>query len=216
MRYENIPDALSESLRGLVNRYELRAGESLPSIISVTSAVEGEGVTTVSQALALMIAHDFGKFVCWIDCSWMTAGQTRDPDDPRPSLVDILADRSNVLSAFQSSPELPQLVSLSTAPVPEIKRNMIVRSSEFEWLLGVLTDEFDHVVFDVPPVLSNANGLFLLRKSDASILVVRQRSTPASLARRALEAMQPTMNLGVVLNDVRSRVPRWIQTLLGD
>jgi Mrp family chromosome partitioning ATPase len=133
----------------------------------------------------------------------------------RPSLLDILADQSRILSAFQRSPDLPQLMSLAPGPVPDSKRNMIVRSPEFERLLSILADEFDHVVFDIPPVLTSANGLALLRRADASLLVVRHRSTTLAQVQRAMEATQPTPNLGVVLNRYRTSIPARLRRLLG-
>ncbi|MDJ0770835.1 MAG: CpsD/CapB family tyrosine-protein kinase [Ilumatobacter sp.] len=216
LRYEEIPVELAEALRTIVNRYELRHGEGLPSTISVTSALGGEGVTFVSQALSTLIAQETGKYVCWVDCSWLALDHTVNPMDGRPGLIDILADRSNILSAFQTSPDLPQLMSLTAGSVPQHKRNVIVRSPEFDRLLDVLTSEFDHVIFDIPPVLANANGLTLIRRSDASLLVVRHRATSVNQFQRALEATQPTPNLGVVLNRYRTSIPRRLRRLLGE
>jgi protein-tyrosine kinase len=215
LRYDEIPAEMAEGLRGIVNRYELRAGERLPKSIAVTSPLPGEGVTTVSQALSVMIAQEMGNFVCWVDCAWLTPDGVRDQQSGRPNLVDLLADQSRIISAFQASPDLPQLMSLTPGPVPESKRNMIVRSPEFERLLAVLADEFDHVVFDLPPVLTSANGLALLRRADASLLVVRHRSTTLAQVQRAIEATEPTPNLGTVLNRYRTSIPVRLRRLLG-
>lgn len=216
LRYDDIPQELAEAIRTIVNRYELRHDQKLPSTIAVTSALHGEGVTTVSQALSTLIAQETGQYVCWVDCSWLAPDHSAGSTNGRPGLMDILADRANILSAFQSSPELPQLMSLSAGPVPESKRNMIARSPEFDRLLDVLTSEFDHIVFDIPPVLSNANGLALVRRSDASLLVVRHRTTSVRQFRRALDATQPTPNLGVLLNKFRTSIPRRLRALLGE
>jgi protein-tyrosine kinase len=214
LRYRDIPPELADAVREIINRYELRTRERVPKSIAVTSAMRGEGVTTVSQALATLIAQEIGSFVCWVDCQWL-AGEA-DPARPsdRPNLLEILADQSQIMSAFRSSPELPQLVTLSPGPVPESKRNIIVRSPEFEHLLGVLAEEFDHVVFDIPPVLANANALALLRRADASVLVVRHRATLLHHVQRALDVTQPVPNLAVLLNRYRTRIPGFIRRLL--
>jgi tyrosine-protein kinase Etk/Wzc len=214
--YEEIPGPLAEALRRIVNRHELRQDEHLPTSISVTAALRGEGTTTVSQALSTLIAQEMGRYVCWVDCSWLAGDHPVAAPDGRPGLIEILADRSKVLSAFQAVPDLPQLITLSPGYVEESKRNMIARSPEFDQLLDVLTAEFDHVIFDIPPVLQNANGLALVRRSDASLLVVRQRSTSIAQFEQALDATMPTPNLGVVLNRFRTSIPRRIRRLLGD
>lgn len=216
LRYDDIPQELAEAIRTVVNRYELRHDERLPTTIAVTSALHGEGVTLTSQALSTLVAQETGQYVCWVDCSWLASDQAAESTNGRPGLIEILADRAKILSAFQSAPDLPQLMSLNPGPVPESKRNMIVRSPEFDQLLDVLTSEFDHVVFDIPPVLNNANGLALVRRSDASLFVVRHRSTSIRQFRRALDATQPTPNLGVVLNKFKTSIPRRLRTLLGD
>lgn len=217
-RYDDIPAPLAEALRRIVNRHELRHENLLPATISATAPVRGEGTTTVSQALATLIAQEMGRYVCWVDCSWLAGGRSEetDDDDGRPSLIEILADRSKVLAAFQSAPDLSQLLVLNSGKVPASKRNMIVRSPEFDQLLDVLTAEFDHVIFDIPPVLENANGLAFLRRSDASLLVVRQRATSLAQFERALDATQPTPNLGVVLNRFDSKVPHRLRRVFGD
>lgn len=212
--YDDISVDLAEALRGIVNRHELRSG-ALPKSIVTVAADAGEGVTTVSQALATLIAQETGRFVCWVDCSWL--GSETDRAQPgQAGLVEILADNTRISSAFRTSPDLPQLVSLSPGPVPEADRNKIVRSPEFERLLDILSEEFDHVIFDLPPVLSHANALALVRLADAWLLVVRHRSTSLPRVRRVVDAMEPTPNLGVLLNRYRSSIPGGIARLMGN
>jgi Mrp family chromosome partitioning ATPase len=212
--YNTIPAPLAESLRSIVNRYELSTGEPLPNSIAVTSPLPGEGVTTVSQSLATLIACEMGRFVCWVDCGWLTS-DAADSDTNRPDLLDLLDDDAQIHAAFQADPDVPRLISLSPGPVPEAKRNLIVRSPSFERLLNVLADEFDHVVFDLPPVLTNSNALAMLRQADASLLVVRHRSTTLAQVERAIDASLPTPNLGVVLNRYRTSIPQALRRLLG-
>ena len=88
--------------------------------------------------------------------------------------------------------------------------------SEFEDLIDLLCEEFDHVVFDVPPLLSNASSLAIVRLADSSLLVTKQRHTSISHVRRALGAMESTRNLGVILNQYRTYIPSGIRRLLGE
>ena len=212
-RYDDIPFELAEPLRSIVNRHELRTGASLPNSIAVTSPLPGDGVTTVSQAFATLVAQEMGRFVCWVDCGWMAQGADAAASDG-PDLLDLLSDHSLIQSAFQSTPEVPNLIGLAPGPVPESKRNLIVRSPAFERLLEILTDEFEHVIFDLPPILSNANAMAMLRQADASLLVVRQRSATVAQVQRAIDSARPTPNLGVVLNRYRTRIPRRLRRLL--
>ena len=216
LRYEDIPVELAEALRAIINRYELRNDSTLPATIAVTSAMRGEGVTTISQVLATVIAKELSQYVCWVDCSWMSADPQPTAASGRPGLIDILSDRANILSAFQTAPDVPQLFTLRAGPLPEAQRNMIARSPQFDSLLEVLSNEFDHVIFDVPPVLINSNALALLRRADESLFVVRHRATSITQFKRLSEATQPTPNFGVVLNQYRTSIPARIRRILGD
>lgn len=214
--YGNVPPDLAEAVRGILNRHELREQSALPATIAVTGPSRGVGTSTVSQALATILAQELGRFVCWIDCSWMRPDAAGGTDGQAPDLIDILQDHSRLSSAFTSSEQLPQLVCLAPGAVPDESRNQIVRSPELQELLQILSEEFDHLVFDVPPVLGHANSLTLLRWADASLLVVKHRGTTVSEVRRSLETMDPTPNLGVVLNQYRTRIPAGVRRLLGE
>ena len=210
-----MPGELAEALRGIINRSELREGSSLPNSIAVTSALLGEGVTTTSQSMASLVAQEMSSFTCWVDCSWLTPEASRSEND-RPGLIDILNNQSLVQQAFHTTEDQPNLFSFSPGPVPDHKRNMIVRSQEFDRLLSILVEEFDHIIFDLPPILSNANSLALLRRADASFLVVKHRGASLAQVERAITAMEPTPNLGVLLNQYHSRIPRRLRRFIGE
>lgn len=216
LAYDEIPTELAEALRTIINRYELRNDASFPPTIAVTSSLRGEGVTLVSQVLATLLAQETGRYVCWVDCSWLSPDQQPIEAIGRPGLIAVLADRAKILSALQTAPGLPQLFTLRAGPLPESQRNSIARSPQFDSLLDVLTKEFDHVVFDVPPILANANGLTLVRRARGSLFVVRHRATSITQFRRLAEATQPTPNVGVVLNHYRTSIPARLRRMLGD
>jgi Mrp family chromosome partitioning ATPase len=71
-------------------------------------------------------------------------------------------------------------------------------------LITGLTDTYDFVLVDSPPILPVADGLTLSRVVDSVVLVVRSRTTERDLAqesRRRLLRVNARI-LGVVLNDL--------------
>ena len=206
-RYDDIAPELAEAVRSLVNRYELRVGAPLRTSIAVTSTREHADGNAVSQAMATVLAHEMDRFVCWFDLSWMD-GSAADGVTGGADLLDLLADHSKIGAAFGRSPEVDRLISLSFSPVPERKRNLIVRSPAFEDLIKIVTDEFDHVILNMPPILASTNSVAVLRHADLSVIVARHRSTSVSELERAVEETQPTPNLGVVVTNYRPRIPR--------
>lgn len=217
LRYDGIPDDLAQPVRTIINRYELLNDSPLPNTIAVTSSLSGEGTTMVSQALATLLASEHGKSVCWVDCLWMApdAPPATSGDPDVPGLVEILADESKLLAAIQTSPDLPRLSWLNSGVVLPEKRHTILRSEEFEFLLGLLVDEFDHVIIDSPPLLGSGQGLALLRRSDGYLLVVKQRATSQTQVAEAVEMTAPTPNIGVVLTEYTTKVPAVVRRVLG-
>jgi len=68
--YEDIAPHLLNSLRSLIDRFELQSGE-LPSPLAVTSPGPDTDTTVVSQALARILAHEHGNYVLWMGSSWL-------------------------------------------------------------------------------------------------------------------------------------------------
>jgi Mrp family chromosome partitioning ATPase len=71
-------------------------------------------------------------------------------------------------------------------------------------LISQLSDSYDFVLVDSPPILPVADGLTLSRIVDSVVLVVRSRKTERDLAqesRRRLLRVNARI-LGVVLNDL--------------
>jgi Mrp family chromosome partitioning ATPase len=50
--------------------------------------------------------------------------------------------------------------------------------------------------------------------AESLLLVVRAGSTPASFVSRAMEELKHLRVEGIILNQVQTRVPRWLQSLL--
>ncbi len=61
-----------------------------------------------------------------------------------------------------------------------------------------------YIIFDSPPLLAYADGLYLARHADAVLMVARSGSTKEDNLRQALESLGDRPLLGTVLN----RVPK--------
>jgi succinoglycan biosynthesis transport protein ExoP len=205
---ELIPEELAESLRGVYSRHELSTGSAFPKWIAVTSSLEGEGVTTVSRALAALLAQEFGQRVCWFDCEWLSSS-TRAVEEPaRRTLSELAEDMSALSRTFEVSTNIPSLRYLRPGLEPTGLSNPVVRSPQFGTLLARLDADFDHIILDMPPILSNSGTLALMLCADATLIVVKHRSTSMSMLERTLQATQPTPNLAVLLNRFKPSIPK--------
>ena len=214
VQYQTPPDEMMDALRYIINARELAGEAPLPKLIGVTSSIGHEGVTTVSHALAAVLAADFLGRVCWVDLSWARSS-------PRPSegdelgLFDLFAGRADIHEVLMFARDLGVDV-LAAGNVPEHGSHFLARSKGLETLVDSLTATFDHVVFDMPPVLESTAGLPVFRFLDAYLLVVRAGVTRIDQVEHATERVALTPNIGAVLNGENHRVPRVMQRILSD
>src|SRR4051794_821232 len=165
----------------------LGAGRDL-RVIMVTSAVPGEGKSTVSAGLARAAALA-GQRVALVETDMRrpTFHQQFELGDSPRGLTDVLVGGvalSEVLT--QALPGLPNLSVLPSGPLPPNSAELL-RSAEMSQALAELAAEFDLVVLDAPPLLPVVDAQVLLDhpQVEAYLMVARVFSTTRDEARRA-------------------------------
>ena len=76
----------------------------------------------------------------------------------------------------------------------------VLQSNKLNALMAQLTDWFDSVIIDSPPVLPLADTSVWMRLADGIILVARQGVTEKKQLQRGLEAIEPQKLVGALLN----------------
>lgn len=198
-------DIVSEALRTIRAGILLSSADHPPRVIMITSAMKGEGKTTVLYNLAATLAQASHKTIM-IDGDLRERGLTklfcRDQTPAGVGLSDYLAGQAELTQVVRPTPVagLDILPAGNRAPNPaELLSSVTMRE-----LVGDLSDTYDFVLVDSPPILPVADGLTLSRVVDSVVLVVRSRTTERDLAqesRRRLLRVNARI-LGVVLNDL--------------
>lgn len=123
------------------------------------------------------------------------------PRDDLPALLSAPA---------QASAELPLVVRLGASDVLPL---VAPGSDTFAQMTDHLEDRFDIVVWDLPPPAASSPTALVAAEMDGAILVVRADRTTRRQLAFAAERMRDngaTM-LGVVMNQVVRRLPRWLE-----
>jgi capsular exopolysaccharide synthesis family protein len=199
----NSPEA--EAIRNLETSIRIPCSSLSHGVqtILVTSALPGEGKTTVATNLALALSRH-GK-TCLID------GDFRHPSitssfglTARVGLQDLLTSPTNSLDeSIKPVPEVPNLTVLGVgARIPNSLE--CLTSPRMTDLVSELRTRFEYIVLDSPPVIPFSEGRWLSTLSDASILVVRCDCTARSAVTFSLDILEDLKAnvLGVVLNGV--------------
>jgi Mrp family chromosome partitioning ATPase len=191
------------------------------SVLGVTSAITGEGKTTVASGLAAALAEDgalrgFGReqdTALLIECN---AGAP--PEDPRlavapgPGLIQVLRGECELEAAVQEA----GVQRLDILPLGEPSHNfpLAIRNAALPDIIGQLREKYGLIVLDLPSVLNSTDTQVLARLADQIVLVVRAEVTPAKLVRQALDELGEDTVIGVVLNDSRPDLPSWLDQRL--
>lgn len=180
--------------------------------IGVTSAVAGEGKTLSALLASHALASSSRRPVLLVECDWDRPTLARDLHLPTsPGLSEWLrgtTDRSDVRHQF--------MPNLTVVPAGLGGPDAMTALAELQRpeLRERLADPDELMILDLPSVLGSYYGVLAARLAEALFLVVRAGSTPASFITRATDELKELRVEGIILNQVHTRVPRWLQSLL--
>lgn len=202
--------AYTEALRGLRTSLLLSRGGAPPQTILVTSSIAGEGKTTLSVNLAILLAKH-GKRVLLVDA-----------DLRRPTLHRVLGRSTAVgLSSLltgqaerQLSAETVQIDGISgleaicAGPVPPYPSELL-GSEQMRLLVAGWRKEFDFIVLDGAPILPVTDSVIVSEMADTTLLLARFGMTEQqSLERSYLllrNASRKDQRISVVVNAVEQK-----------
>ncbi len=199
---ENPTSAPSEAYRSLRTSVQFLGLDAPLHCLQVTSASQGEGKTTTTTNLALMMARGGERPVVVVDC-----------DLRRPRLHDFF-DLSNevgftsvilgevpVSAALQRFDDEPGLSVLVSGPIPSDPSELLASRRAAEVLTSLRADGA-LVLLDTPPVLPVTDALVVSQWVDATILVMSAGQTTRREVHRAIELLTQVDAplVGTVLN----------------
>ena len=197
--------AAVEAFRSLRTSILLSANP-VPKMILITSALPGEGKTTITVNLGVTLAS-LGSKVLILDCDMRRPACHRSTGvENKPGFVQCLTGHVELAEAVLAVPGVANLSVIPCGPIPPNPAEVLSSPLAGE-LLRRLRTEFEYVLVDSPPLLSVADSRILSTLTDAVVLVARAYETPYNVVRRARSLLYGAgaRILGVALNDVDLR-----------
>lgn len=199
--------SFAESIRALRTSLLLADLAQPPRVVAVSSALPGEGKTTVVLSLARLAALSGEKVI------------VVDADMRRPrvhsalslengcGLTELLCGRQSLEQVVRTSSEGASSFDVITAGAITPHATELVRSQQMKALLRRLAGQYALVLVDGPPVLPVADSRVLASIADKVLYVVRWQHTPRETAQFAIKQLREVgANLaGVVMNQVDVR-----------
>lgn len=172
---------------------------------AVTSAVAGEGKTSVACNLAISWAQA-GASVCLVEADLRRPGVSRFLGiDGSIGLSNVLVGerRLDQVLVPWNHDMLTVLPAGSLPPDPAA----LLGSTPMTALVTTLRERFDVVIYDTPPMLSVTDAVVLGEHVDGVVLVIRSSSTRKDHVARCLETLRRsrTVLLGSVVSHERQR-----------
>ncbi len=188
----------------------LKLGGPRLTRLGVTSALRGEGRTTVALAMAAVQAREFGRRALLVDADFENptlgalfgfAGE--------PGLAEVTTGELSLDTAVR---EVAEGVAFLPAGAATKHRSRMVRELLSTDLLDELSGLYEVAVVDLPPLLGSTEGPLLAAHFQSALLVVRAQVTPLAQIKEAV-GMLSTQPL-VLVNGTRSSLPRWLRRLV--
>ncbi|WP_375257979.1 polysaccharide biosynthesis tyrosine autokinase [Citreimonas sp.] len=195
-----------EAIRNIRTSIMLSNVDHPPQVIMLSSAVPGEGKTTMSVSLAHNFAN-LGKRVIIVEC-----------DLRRRTLLnyfDLPGNTSGMIAALDGRKSLDDVIvkgdKLAFDVLPGDRSSVnaadILASQKFSDLIATLREHYDIVILDTPPVLIVPDARVVGQHADATVLVVKWNQTNRKMIQDALRALRSgdVRVLGTVLSQIDPR-----------
>ncbi len=203
---------ISEAFRGLRTFLNYQNKDTVKKTILVTSAHQGDGKSMISANLAAVLAAG-GNKVLLVDAD------LRNPSldkifqlDRQKGLMSILNPEGKIfenghkpsmdlLESAVQSVALSSLSILTTGPLPDMPSEILSSPQMRQWLTEV-TDKYDYVVIDSPPVLAVTDAVVLSSEVESVLFITNSERTRRKELKHAIAQLNSVEAplVGVVMN----------------
>lgn len=208
---------ISEQFRSIRTSIEFASVNTDMKILVITSSEQNSGKSLVSSNLALTFAQK-GKKTLLID------GDLRNPSIKNyfylpkgRGLSSLIRGKTSIDDTIYSTNEKNLYILPPGFIVPNPAD--VLGSKNMGELLGKLSQLFDQIIIDTPPILVATDAAVVSTFADGILLVVRSGKTKKESAKKGLRLMHQSLTpiIGIILNDVQmNKNEDYYYTLDGD
>lgn len=204
---KNSEDIAIESLRSIRTTIHFALNKAKNNIIAISGPAPEIGKSFISTNLAAIFAQG-NKRVLLIDAD-IRRGYLHKyfSHDTSPGLTEYLAGQNTLEQCIVHSNTVTQLDFLPRGK-NHIHSSEMLSSDRFRELLEQLSQQYDHIIIDTPPILAVTDGIIISQFSGVNLVVARYAKTQMKeleLTINRFEQAGSKVN-GIILNDVRATV----------
>ena len=203
---KNPKSPISESYRGIRTSIEFSNIDSKMKVITITSAMQNEGKSTVISNLAVNFANLEKKVL-------LLEGDLRNPSVHRmfnisnaKGVTDILLDNNEFAECVHCT-DIKNLHVLTSGPIPPNPSEML-SSNKMREFINDLKEDYDYIFIDTPPIGVVTDAGIISNYSDGCVFVVGSKQCDVEMAKLAKQKLDDVGAniIGAVLNKFESEV----------
>jgi len=199
----NPKSPISEQYRTIRTNIQFSMIDKEFKTLALTSAAPGEGKSTTIANLAITLAHQ-GDRVLLIDADLRkpTLHQLMEVKNQH-GLTNLIAKKTTKNAAIVKIPKIINLYVMPSGPIPP-NPSELLGSKMMKNLILELSQEYDWILFDTPPVLAVTDAQILGNICDGVILVTKSHQTEKKelVKAKALMDKANTNLMGTIITGV--------------
>ena len=196
--------AFKESFHKLQTKiYQENTSDQPIKSLLITSAVPGEGKSTIIANLALAMGRA-GQKVVIVDCDMRIPTQHKIFSLPNKlGLSSVLSKQSVLVDVLQKS-QNPNTWVITSGPIPPNPIELL-GSPQMKTMIELLEQKFSYVLIDTPALLPVGDAIVVSTLVDAIVLVARQNHTKEDVLQEACKLLADinTNTIGVIVNEAK-------------
>lgn len=197
----NKKSPISEQYRTIRTNIQYAMVDQDIQTLIVTSALAGEGKSTTAANLAVVFANT-GIRVLLVDADMRkaTTAKTFLLKNDR-GLSTLLSDRTLAVTGMAQETEIDNLDVLTSGPKPP-NPSELLGSNRMVGIIEEMKKDYDLVLFDMPPVVAVTDAQVLASRTDAAIMVIREKVADKQALIKAKQLLEivDTKIIGAVYN----------------
>ena len=189
-----------EAFRNIRTNLQFLPGNENNQVISITSSVSGEGKTTITAALAEILARG-NKKVIMLDLDMRKASLHKVFSITNNIGMSNYLTMQNSLEEVTKETDIYGLEIITTGPLPPNPSELIL-SAMFVNLLDGLKEKYDYILIDTPPAGLVTDATIIMNYSDISFSIVRAKYTRKEFVKNIdrMSKDHSQNRMGIILN----------------
>ena len=183
---EDRKSQVSEAYQSVRAALQFSTEHGVPRNLLITSTRAAEGKSSTALAIAQTLAS-LGATVLLVD-SDLRKPTFRGPTSGSEGLSTLLAGAEDVRQCVHPT-EVERLFLLPSGPIPPNPAELLA-SGRFEAILGEISEWFDHVIIDGPPVLGLADAPLLSSVCEGTLMIVEAGSIRRAAALNSVNRLR--------------------------